>query len=321
MPAGGKRLRCDSSVRAESSPSTLAVLGPSLRDRNELPSPDTASPAGIQISYALTSGIRHVRGSTREIALLKARIGGKLTVHIPDGRTGGDDKASSILSSHIDYDQAEDCFTVTSTMNTAYRTHRNRMFQHYSVFNSKEEALEHPYPDMNKEEWTRVCDLFVSEEFQRRSAINKENRAKLKIVHTSRARSFQLTKVLLKNSEFDEISAVLLYKKTHTNKDGMWTSEDAQENFEKMEVLQLQYELEGKSYTKWRSSLRYGADDARASTDDGGVATEERERADVDDGKIATKKRQRAPEDDGRAAKDPSGTTRMEDATNGGADA
>ncbi|KAB1216038.1 hypothetical protein CJ030_MR4G022481 [Morella rubra] len=73
-------------------------------------------------------------------------------------------------------------------MNTAYRTHKNRMFQHYSVFNSKEEALEHPYPEMNKEEWTHVCDLFTSEEFQRRSAINKENRAKLKIVHTSGAR-------------------------------------------------------------------------------------------------------------------------------------
>ena len=40
------------------------------------------------------------------------------------------------------------------------------MFQHYSVFNSKEEALEHPYPKMNKEEWTRVYDLFWSEEFQ-----------------------------------------------------------------------------------------------------------------------------------------------------------
>ncbi|KAB1216541.1 hypothetical protein CJ030_MR4G023046 [Morella rubra] len=111
-------------------------------------------------------------------------------------------------------------------MNTAYRTHRNRMFQHYSVFNSKEEALEHPYPDMNKEEWTRVCDLFASEEFQRRSAINKENRAKLKIVHTSGARAL------------------------------------------------------------------YGADDARASADDGGAATEERRRADADDGRAATKKRQ-----------------------------
>ncbi|KAB1215928.1 hypothetical protein CJ030_MR4G028702 [Morella rubra] len=82
----------------------------------------------------------------------------------------------------LDYDRAEDRFTVTSTMNTAYRTHRNRMFQHYLVFNSKEEELEHPYPDMNKEEWTCVCDLFASEEFQ-------------------------------KNPESDEISPALLYKK------------------------------------------------------------------------------------------------------------
>ncbi|KAB1215741.1 hypothetical protein CJ030_MR4G020429 [Morella rubra] len=103
---------------------------------------------------------------------------------------------------------------------------------------------------MNKEEWTRVCDLFASEEFQRRSAINKENRAKLKIVHTLGARSFQRTRALLKNPESDEISAALLYKKTHTNKDGMWTSEDARKFFEKMEALQLQYKSEGKSYTE-----------------------------------------------------------------------
>ncbi|KAB1227614.1 hypothetical protein CJ030_MR1G002131 [Morella rubra] len=104
---------------------------------------------------------------------------------------------------------------------------------------------------MNKEEWTRVCDLFASEEFQRRSAINRRiEKAKLKIVHTSGARSFQRARALLKNPESDEISAVLLYKKTHTNKDGMWTSEDARENFEKMEALQLQYESEGKSYTE-----------------------------------------------------------------------
>ncbi|KAB1227071.1 hypothetical protein CJ030_MR1G009580 [Morella rubra] len=126
MPAGGKRLRCDSSVRAESSPGTLAVSGPSLRDR------------------------------------------------------------------------------------TNYR------------------PLTQP----------------------RRSAINKENRAKLKIVYTSGVRSFQRARALLKNPESDEISAALLYKKTHTNKDDMWTSEDARENFleearlqiEEMRARQLEYE-------------------------------------------------------------------------------
>ncbi|KAB1219710.1 hypothetical protein CJ030_MR3G019163 [Morella rubra] len=89
------------------------------------------------------------------------------------------------------------------------------MYQHYSVFNSEEEALEHLYLEINKEEQTRVCDLFASKEFQRRRTINRENRAKLKIVHTLGARSFQHARALL----------------------------------EKMEVLQLQYESEGKPYT------------------------------------------------------------------------
>ncbi|KAB1212380.1 hypothetical protein CJ030_MR5G020713 [Morella rubra] len=149
----------------------------------------------------------------------------------------------------LDYDRAEDRITVTSTMNTAYRTHKIECSS-ITRCSIPKKRLEHPYPDMNKEEWTRVCDLFASEEFQRRSAINKENRAKLKIVHTSGARSFQRARALLKNPESDEISPALLYKKTHTNKDGMWTSEDARENFEKMEALQLQYKSEGKSYTE-----------------------------------------------------------------------
>ncbi|KAB1200967.1 D-xylose-proton symporter-like 3, chloroplastic [Morella rubra] len=76
---------------------------------------------------------------------------------------------------------------------------------------------------------------------KRRSAINKENRAKLKIVHTSGARKIQnLMRLVLR----------YFIKKTHTNKDGMWTSEDARKNFEKMEALQLQHESEGKSYTE-----------------------------------------------------------------------
>ncbi|KAB1212345.1 hypothetical protein CJ030_MR5G025113 [Morella rubra] len=145
---------------------------------------------------------------------------------------------------------------------------------------------------MNKEEWTRVCDLFASEEFQRRSAINKENRAKLKIVHTSGARSFQRARALLKNPESDEISLRCFIKRRI--------------------LIRMAC-----GHQKMHEKILYGADDARASVDDGGAATEERRRADADDGRAAMKKRRRAPEDDGGAAKDPSGTTRTEDATNG----
>ncbi|KAB1201376.1 hypothetical protein CJ030_MR0G003837 [Morella rubra] len=94
-----------------------------------------------------------------------------------------------------------------------------------------------------------------------------------------------------------------------------------------MEALQLQHESEGKSYTEveifaevlgTKVGYVYGADDARASTDDRGAATEERRRADADDGRAAIKKTKSKKM---MQAKEPSGTTRTEDATNGGADA
>ncbi|KAB1199049.1 D-xylose-proton symporter-like 3, chloroplastic [Morella rubra] len=66
----------------------------------------------------------------------------------------------------------------------------------------------------------------------------------------------EITAIQEKNSESDEISPALFYKKELTNKDGIWTSEDARENFEKMEALRLQHESKGKSYTEVRSSLR-----------------------------------------------------------------
>ncbi|KAB1226387.1 hypothetical protein CJ030_MR1G004840 [Morella rubra] len=172
MSAGGKNLRCDLSVRAESTAGTLAVLGPSLRDFNELPSPTTASSVGTQSSCVSTSGIKHERGSTRGIALLKARTGGKLTVNIPDGRIGG-------------------CTEIECTSSVQFQRRR---------------VLEHPYPEMNKK--NRLVSVIYS-----RSAINQENRAKLKIVHASGARSVQRMKALLKNPKFEEINPSLLYKK------------------------------------------------------------------------------------------------------------
>ncbi|KAB1220356.1 hypothetical protein CJ030_MR3G009816 [Morella rubra] len=75
---------------------------------------------------------------------------------------------------NLDYDRPEDRNTVMSTMNTAYKTHRNRMHQYYSLFSTKEEALEHPYPNMKKEEWAPICKLFSTEEFQINPS-NKDN--------------------------------------------------------------------------------------------------------------------------------------------------
>ncbi|KAB1213179.1 hypothetical protein CJ030_MR5G021757 [Morella rubra] len=48
------------------------------------------------------SGIKEARGKMHRIVLEKACIVGKLRVYILEDRMGGDDKVSSMLSSHID---------------------------------------------------------------------------------------------------------------------------------------------------------------------------------------------------------------------------
>ncbi|KAB1225797.1 hypothetical protein CJ030_MR1G026809 [Morella rubra] len=310
MPAEGKRLRCDSSVQAESSPSTLAVSGPLLRDRNELPSPTTANLVGTQSSCASTSRIRHVQGSTRGIALLKARTGGKLTVHIPDGHTGGDDKASSMLSSHIG-------------------------------------ALVRQHVPFETSKWKEVPDevkSYVMNRVLRRSAINKENRAKLKIVHTSGARSFQHARVLLvrKNralqlqheSEGKSYTEVEIFAEVLGTKAGYVRGlgrsvrsigssssvssvdlsqrlEEARLEIEKMRARQMEYEVLLVKRSDMKQMMREHLQ----------MMEEQQQKKDeeLDDGRANNKKRRRESEDDAGAAKEPSGTTRTDDATNGGA--
>ncbi|KAB1223150.1 hypothetical protein CJ030_MR2G016451 [Morella rubra] len=80
------------------------------------------------------------------------------------------------------------------------------------------ESIRASVPNMKKEEWAPICELFSIEEFQ-------------------------------KDAEIDQINPALMYKKTHINKDGAWTSDTAREHFEKMEALQLQRESEGRPFS------------------------------------------------------------------------
>ncbi|KAB1209553.1 hypothetical protein CJ030_MR6G020500 [Morella rubra] len=159
IAAGGKRLCCDSSARsvgASDQTGTRAVMTPvnaaattSNGADEDLPSLHRSTARHPQSSCASTSGIRHVRGRTHGLALEKAHIAGKLSVIF-----------SMADDFNLDYDRPEDRNTVMSTMNTAYRTHRNRMHQYYALFPTKE-VLEHPYPNMKKEEWPLSVNYLV----------------------------------------------------------------------------------------------------------------------------------------------------------------
>ncbi|KAB1209483.1 hypothetical protein CJ030_MR6G018862 [Morella rubra] len=102
---------------------------------------------------------------------------------------------------------------------------------------------------MKKEDWAPICELFSTEEFQRRSENNLQNRVKLTVAHNSGSRSFQhtlammvMSSIIQKESETDQNNPALLYKKMHANMDGVWTS------VEKMKALQLEHESEGRSF-------------------------------------------------------------------------
>ncbi|KAB1213107.1 hypothetical protein CJ030_MR5G015905 [Morella rubra] len=90
--------------------------------------------------------------------------------------------------------------------------------------------------------------------------------------------------------------------------------EEARLQIEEMRARQLEYEALLVKRSDMEQTMREHLQMMESSN-------EERRRADANDGRATMKKRRRAPKDDGGAAKDPSGTTRTEDATNGGADA
>ncbi|KAB1226430.1 hypothetical protein CJ030_MR1G014137 [Morella rubra] len=137
-------------------------------------------------SCIATSEIRHVQGRTSGIALEKAHIAGKLRVHILDGCTGGDDKASSMLSSHIARGlQHCDVYNEHSVQDAS-----KQMRQYYALFPTEEEASEHPYPNMKKEELAPSGNYLVLKNFRKRW--------RLQLQHESEGRSFTEVKIFTK---------------------------------------------------------------------------------------------------------------------------
>ncbi|KAB1212555.1 hypothetical protein CJ030_MR5G006249 [Morella rubra] len=111
-------------------------------------------------------------GRTRGIALENAHITRKLSVHIPDGRTSGS-QYRDVYNEHSVQDASEQNAPVLRFVPT------------------KEEALEHPYPNMKKEELAPICELFSTKEFQ-------EKMEALQLQHEFEGRSFTKIEIFTK---------------------------------------------------------------------------------------------------------------------------
>ncbi|KAB1209984.1 hypothetical protein CJ030_MR6G020128 [Morella rubra] len=141
----------------------------------------------------------------------------------------------------LNYDRQEDRETVNFIMNAAFKNHKVKLHKHFKKFGSKDEALQHRPADTFVENWIACCELSSQPSYQDRSRINTNNRAKLKVHHTSGSRPFVWHRKKLQDPEAGTPTAADLYSKTHNKKNGEgWVSDVARKNYEKMMEIQSQ---------------------------------------------------------------------------------
>ncbi|KAL3618944.1 hypothetical protein CASFOL_037172 [Castilleja foliolosa] len=134
---------------------------------------------------------------------------------------------------------------VIDRLKNSSRQQRYRLHMHYKKFGNVREAKRNKPASVNdQQQWEILCDHFNSPEFQHQSEANSNNRKKMQAKHVTGRTPFTIiqNEISLKNGECDMIE---LYKFTHENVRGTWSSDVAKKNWEQMNELRDLYAAEG----------------------------------------------------------------------------
>ncbi|KAL3618539.1 hypothetical protein CASFOL_037621 [Castilleja foliolosa] len=134
---------------------------------------------------------------------------------------------------------------VIDRLKNSSRQQRYRLHVHYKKFGNVREAKRNKPASVNdQQQWEILCDHFNSPEFQHQSEANSNNRKKMQAKHVTGRTPFTIiqNEISLKNGECDMIE---LYKFTHENVRGKWSSDVAKKNWEQMNELRDLYAAEG----------------------------------------------------------------------------
>ncbi|KAL3627034.1 hypothetical protein CASFOL_028397 [Castilleja foliolosa] len=121
---------------------------------------------------------------------------------------------------------------VIDRLKNSSRQQRYRLHVHYKKFGNVREAKRNKPASVNdQQQWEILCDHFNSPEFQHQSEANSNNRKKMQAKHVTGRTPFTIiqNEISLKNGECDMIE---LYKFTHENVRGKWSSDVAKKNWE-----------------------------------------------------------------------------------------
>ncbi|KAB1226496.1 hypothetical protein CJ030_MR1G014078 [Morella rubra] len=100
------------------------------------------------------------------------------------------------------------------------------------------------------EMWTKLCNIFADPRYEGKSEINRRNRSKLTVYHTTGTKSFARKRhELLGAVHIDEVGPADLYAASHKRKNGEWICDAARMNFEKMMEVEAQATMEGRTLT------------------------------------------------------------------------
>ncbi|RWR86313.1 Transposase, Ptta/En/Spm, plant [Cinnamomum micranthum f. kanehirae] len=126
---------------------------------------------------------------------------------------------------------------INSYLASTFKNYRNRLHSHYKRVGNHREACQKPYEGVSQEDWELCCNRFCSEEFQKVSKKNFENRMLLKVNHCVGSKSFV---EYLHETRDAPISRIELWHKTHYSQDKGWSTPECQMLYEKMITLQSQ---------------------------------------------------------------------------------
>ncbi|KAL3623000.1 hypothetical protein CASFOL_031816 [Castilleja foliolosa] len=135
---------------------------------------------------------------------------------------------------------------VIERLKSSSRQQRYRLHVHYKRFPNVQEAKKNkPACVTEQEQWEQLSDHFNSPEFKNQSRANSNNRKKVQAKHSTGRTPFTIIQNEISRKKGDDCGAIELYKSTHENVNGKWSSNVAQENWELMMEKKTNYAEQG----------------------------------------------------------------------------
>ncbi|KAL3615742.1 hypothetical protein CASFOL_040036 [Castilleja foliolosa] len=135
---------------------------------------------------------------------------------------------------------------VIDRLKSSSRQQRYRLHQHYKKFANLQEAKRNkPAQVSDQQQWELLCDHFESPEFKNQSQANSNNRKKMRAKHITGRTPFTIIQNEISGQKGDDCDMIELYKTTHENVKGKWSSDVAKENWELMVEKKEKYAEEG----------------------------------------------------------------------------